>query len=258
MESGDSVLDRKHSVITGGASGIGRAMAVRFGRRGDIVWVLDRDGKAAAEVVAAIRASGGKAEAFTCDVAETDSMREAVARPPRVDVLVCSAGIAHIGTIEEASPDDLDRLYAVNVKGVYHAMHFAVPRMLGQGGGCIVNMASIAGRIGIAERFAYSMTKGAVLAMTLSVARDYVAKGIRCNCICPARIHTPFVDGYLEKNYAPDERRAMFKELSAYQPIGRMGTPDEVAALAAFLSSDEATFITGAAYDLDGGVMQLR
>jgi NAD(P)-dependent dehydrogenase (short-subunit alcohol dehydrogenase family) len=248
----------KHSIITGGGSGIGRAIALRFAARGDMVWILDRDEASAASVAKEIQAAGGAAEPVACDVADTASMERAFARPPHVDGLVCSAGIAHIGTVETTTPQDLDRLYAVNVKGVYHAMHFAVRRMIVQGGGCIVNLASVASRLGIVDRFAYSMTKGAVFAMTLSVARDYVAKGIRCNCICPARIHTPFVDGYLEKNYPPEERPQMFEKLSAYQPIGRMGKPDEVAALAAFLTSDEAGFITGSAYDLDGGVTLLR
>lgn len=169
-----------------------------------------------------------------------------------------NAGIAHIGSVEQTLPDDLDRLYRVNVKGVYHCLHFAIPKMVAQGGGAVLNMASIAAKVGIQDRFAYSMTKGAVLTMTLSVARDYVDKGIRCNCLCPARIHTPFVDGFLEKNYPTEERQAVFDKLSAYQPVGRMGQPEEVAAVAGFLLSDEAAFITGATYDVDGGVIGLR
>jgi 2-keto-3-deoxy-L-fuconate dehydrogenase len=176
---------------------------------------------------------------------------------PRLDVLVNNAGIAHIGTVLTTSPEDLDRLYAVNVRGVYHGLHFGVARMEVQGKGAIVNLASIAAKVGIPDRFAYSMTKGAVLTMTLSVARDFVKKGIRCNCVCPARVHTPFVDGFLQKNY-PENREEMFATLSAAQPIGRMGQPEEVAALVAFLCSDEAAFITGAAYDLDGGFTLLR
>ncbi len=246
------------SVVTGGASGIGLAIARRFAARGDRVWLLDRDAAAVAAAVSAIQQAGGQAEALVSDVSDSAAMQAALGRPPRVDVLVCSAGIAHIGNVVNTGPEDLDRLYQVNVKGVYHALHFAVPRMVAQGGGSIVNLASIASKLGIADRFAYSMTKGAVLSMTLSVARDYVGQGIRCNCICPARIHTPFVDGYLEKNYAAGERPAMFQKLSQFQPLGRMGQPDEVAALAAFLTSDDAGFITGSAYDLDGGVTLLR
>jgi NAD(P)-dependent dehydrogenase (short-subunit alcohol dehydrogenase family) len=148
-------------------------------------------------------------------------------------------------------------LYRVNVKGTYHAMHAAVPRMLAQGHGVILNIASIVSKVGIEERFAYSMTKGAVLAMTLSVARDYVRRGIRCNCICPARVHTPFVDGFIAAHYA-DRAEEVFARLSAYQPIGRMARPDEIAALAAYLCSEEAAFVTGSAYDIDGGVTLLR
>jgi NAD(P)-dependent dehydrogenase (short-subunit alcohol dehydrogenase family) len=126
--------------------------------------------------------------------------------------------------------------------------------MLRQGGGVIVNMASIASLIGIPDRFAYSMTKGAVLTMTKSIAVDYVKRGIRCNCICPARVHTPFVDGYLAANY-PGREEEMYRVLSEYQPIGRMGTPEEVAALALYLCSNEASFVTGQAYPIDGGVL---
>jgi NAD(P)-dependent dehydrogenase (short-subunit alcohol dehydrogenase family) len=151
----------------------------------------------------------------------------------------------------------LDRLYAVNVRGVYHGLHFGLPKMLAAGGGVVLNLCSVAAKIGIADRFAYSMTKGAVLSMTLSVARDFVNRGIRCNCLCPARVHTPFVDGFLAKNY-PGQEAAMREKLAAWQPIGRMGAPDEIAGLAAYLCSDEASFITGAAYDIDGGVTSLR
>ena len=167
------------------------------------------------------------------------------------------SGIAHIGNVLNTSPEDLDKLYQVNVRGVYHCLHFGVAKMLASGGGSIVNIASVASKVGIADRFAYSMTKGAVLTMTLSVARDFIDQGIRCNCICPARVHTPFVDGFLEKNY-PGQEAEMFAKLAASQPIGRMGTPDEVAALAAFLCSSDASFITGSAYDLDGGFTRLR
>ena len=245
-------LQNKTAVVTGGASGIGEAIARRLAEEGAHVVILDCSADAAARIAEAI---GGRS--IACDVAKTDSVREAFASLDHVDILVNCAGIAHIGTVETTAPDDLDRIYAVNVKGVYHAMHFALPRMVAQGGGAIVNIASLASKVGIAERFAYSMSKGAVLTMTLSVARDYVGKNIRCNCVCPARVHTPFVDGYLAKNY-PGHEQEMFAKLSAYQPIGRMGEPREIAALAAFLCSDEAAFITGSAYDIDGGATLLR
>jgi NAD(P)-dependent dehydrogenase (short-subunit alcohol dehydrogenase family) len=177
----------------------------------------------------------------------------AIEQHGRVDILVNNAGIAHIGTIEQTTPDDLDRLYRVNVFGVYLCARAAVPIMLRQGGGVILNMASVASLIGIPDRFAYSMTKGAVLTMTRSIAVDYVKRGIRCNCICPARVHTPFVDGYLARNY-PGRESEMMKVLSDYQPIGRMGRPEEVAQLALYLCSDEAAFVTGQAYPIDGGV----
>lgn len=250
-------LRLKAAVVTGGASGIGEAIARRFAQEGADVVVLDTNHTRAAEVAASITAGGAKADAVPCDVAVTESVYQAFARIPRVDILVNCAGIAHIGTVTTTTPEDLDRLYAVNVKGVYHGMHFAVPRMLAQGGGVVLNLASVASKLGVADRFAYSMTKGAVLAMTLSVARDYVARGIRCNCVCPARVHTPFVDGYLAEHY-PDRTEEMFRQLAAFQPIGRMGRPEEIAALAAFLCSDDAAFITGVAYDIDGGVTSLR
>ena len=175
----------------------------------------------------------------------------------KLDVLVNNAGIAHIGNVVTTTAADLDRIYAVNVKGVYHGLHFGVQKLLASGGGAIVNLASLASRVGLADRFAYGMSKGAVFTMTLSVARDFVNRGIRCNCVCPARVHTPFVDGFIAKNY-PGQEAETFAKLSAAQPIGRMGEPSEIAALVAFLCSDEASFITGSAYDIDGGATLLR
>jgi len=250
-------LSGKTAIVTGGGSGIGQAVALRFASEGAEVIVFELRPEAAEETVGKIQALGGAARAIGGDMADTDSVRSAFAQVDRVDILVNNAGIAHVGTVLTTTTQDLDRLYAVNVRGVYHGLHFGVARMVAQGGGAILNMASIASKVGIADRFAYSMTKGAVLTMTLSVARDFVEKGIRCNCICPARVHTPFVDGFLDKNY-PDNRDEMFARLSAAQPLGRMGRPDEVASLAAFLCSEEAAFITGAAYDLDGGFTLLR
>jgi 2-keto-3-deoxy-L-fuconate dehydrogenase len=186
--------------------------------------------------------------------AVTSAFEQIVTRTRRLDILINNAGIAHVGNIERTSEDDLDRLYRVNVKGVFLCTRAAVPTMVKQGGGVILNMASIVSFIGVADRFAYSMTKGAVLTMTKSVALDYVKQGVRCNCICPARIHTPFVDGFVKKNY-PGREEAVLRELAEYQPMGRMGTPDEVAYLALYLCSDEASFVTGQAYPLDGGVL---
>jgi 2-keto-3-deoxy-L-fuconate dehydrogenase len=248
------------AVVTGAGSGIGLAIASTFARSGAQVFALDRDLKAADNAVEGIRAAGGTASALECDVALADSVEAAFARidsdrnASRVDILVNNAGIAHIGTVENTPEEDFDRIYSVNVKGIFLCSRAAVRRMLASGGGVILNLASIASLIGLTDRFAYSMSKGAVLTMTRSIAVDYVKRGIRCNCICPARVHTPFVDGYLRNTY-PGREAEMFKQLSEYQPLGRMGTPEEVAALALYLCSDEASFITGQAYPIDGGVL---
>jgi NAD(P)-dependent dehydrogenase (short-subunit alcohol dehydrogenase family) len=245
------------AMVTGAGSGIGRAIALRLATEGARVLALDLSPDAAEETTALIHGVGGQASAIACDVGDTGSVSRAFHDLDRLNVLVNSAGIAHIGTVEQTTPEDLDRIYRVNVKGTFHAVHFGVPVIRKSGSGAILNLGSFAAKVGIADRFAYSMSKGAVLAMTLSIARDYVAHGIRCNCLCPARIHTPFIDGFLEK-YHPIEKERVFKQLAAFQPIGRMGTPQEVAALAAFLCSPDAAFITGAAYDIDGGVISLR
>ena len=250
-------LQGKMAVVTGAGSGIGAAIARVFAARGAQVAVVDRDEAAARDVAAAIGRERGAATPYTCDVSQPDAVAAlfaaVAAAHPRLDVLVNNAGIAHVGTVETTSPDDMDRLYRVNVLGVYLCAHEAVPIMLKQGGGVILNMCSVAALVGITDRFAYSMTKGAVLTMTRSIAADYVTRGIRCNCICPGRVHTPFVDGFLAKNY-PGREQEMMKTLSEYQPIGRMGRPDEIAQLALYLCSDEASFVTGAAYPIDGGV----
>ena len=182
---------------------------------------------------------------------------EEIFREEQVDILVNNAGISHVGTIESTTPEDFDNLLRVNVKGFYNCMRAVVGHMKENGGGVIVNMASIAGSSGLPDRFAYSMSKGAVIAMTYSVARDYLTHNIRCNCISPARVHTPFVDNYLQKNY-PGREKEMFEMLAKAQPIGRMAEPAEVASLALFLCSDEAAFITGVDYPIDGGFFNLR
>ena len=250
-------LTDKHAIITGGGSGIGRAISERFAAEGAHVFIVELNEAGAADAASAIRAAGGKCDVLAADVSDTEAMRAAFAKLPKLDILVNNAGIAHIGNVLNTTAADLDRLHAVNVRGVYHGMHFGVPLLQKAGGGAILNICSVAAKLGISDRFAYSMTKGAVLSMTLSVARDFVDQKIRCNCVCPARVHTPFVDGYLAKTY-PGREAEMFAKLSAWQPIGRMGQPSEIAALAAFLCSDEAGFITAASYDIDGGVTQLR
>jgi len=250
-------LADKYALITGGGSGIGRAIALRLAGEGAHVTILELRAEAAEATATDIRAAGGAVTVLAADVSDTGSMRAAFDSIPKLHLLINNAGIAHIGSVLDTSPQDLDRIYAVNVKGVYHGLHFGVAKLLASGGGAIVNVASIISKVALPDRFAYGMSKGAVLTMTLSVARDFVDRGIRCNCVCPARVHTPFVDGYLAKNY-PGKEKEMFAKLSAAQPIGRMGEPEEVAALVAFLCSDEAAFITGSAYDIDGGVALLR
>lgn len=251
-------LTGRRAVVTGAASGIGLATARRLAEHGAIVYLLDLDDAKVQEAADLITNSGNSGTAYSCDVGDEASVLAAfnkVGTP--VDVLVNCAGVAHIGNLDSTTPADLDRLFVVNVRGVYLCMRAVIEEMVNAKRGVILNIASIAATRGISDRFAYSMTKGAVLSMTLSVAKDYIAQGIRCNCISPARVHTPFVDGFLAKNYPGQEAEKM-KALSESQPIGRMGSPDEVAALAHYLCSDEASFITGADLPLDGGYFNLR
>ena len=251
-------LDDRVAAVTGAGSGIGEAIAVLFGGQGAVVQALDLDQAAAGRTADKIRAAGGRVDARRLDVGDAASVTAVfnaiVTDHGKIDVLVNNAGIAHVGTVETTTEADFDRVFRVNVKGIYLCAQAGVRHMVKQGGGVIVNMASTAAHVGIPERFAYSMSKGAVHTMTMSIAADYVKKNIRCNCISPARVHTPFVDGYLAKNY-PGREKEMFRTLSEAQPIGRMGRPEEVAALALYLCSDEAAFITGQAYPIDGGVL---
>ena len=251
-------LRNKISIVTGGGSGIGRAIANLFAKQDSEVHVLDLDEKTA-DAVNDINAAGGKSFFHKCDVSKQSEVKtvvENIATTKGIDILVNNAGIAHIGTVETTGEEDLTRLFNVNVKGMYNCMHEVIPIMKKKGG-CILNMASVAASVGIPDRFAYSMTKAAVIGMTVSVAKDYINYNIRCNCISPARVHTPFVDGYLQKNF-PGKEQEVFEMLSKTQPIGRMGKPEEVANLALYLCSDEASFITGCDYLIDGGFVRLN
>lgn len=254
-------LGKKITVITGAGSGIGKAIAERFAERKAKVFLLDLNAEALEETTRKIAAAGGDASALRCNVADqqevTSVFQEIIQQAGRVDILVNSAGIAHIGRLDTTTEADFERIFNVNVKGVYNTMYACIRQMKAQGGGVILNLASVAASLGLSDRFAYSMSKGAVLSMTLSVAKDYIGDNIRCNCISPARVHTSFVDGFLKKNY-PGKEEEMFQKLSRTQPIGRMGKPDEIAALALYLCSDEAGFVTGCDYPIDGGFVKLN
>jgi 2-keto-3-deoxy-L-fuconate dehydrogenase len=248
------------AIVTGGGSGIGQAIALRFAANGATVRIADINPQQAETTAKQISDAGGRATAHACDVADQRQVRKTFQQmfaKERVHILVNNAGISHIGTVESTTEEDFERIFRVNVKGIYNGIHECIAYMKANGGGIILNMASIAGSAALADRFAYSMTKGAVIAMTYSVAKDYVQHNIRCNCISPARVHTPFVDDYLRKNY-PGHEKEMYERLAKSQPVGRMGKPEEVAALALFLCSDEASFITGVDYPLDGGFFNLR
>ncbi|MGN7202857.1 SDR family NAD(P)-dependent oxidoreductase [Pedobacter sp. SAFR-022] len=249
-------LEGKSAVITGGGSGIGKAIATLFAKQGATVHIIELNEDAAGTTIAEI-GEAGVAVGHSCNVAVQEQVLEVFNKIGEVDILVNNAGIAHVGTAESTTEEDFTRVFDVNVRGAYNCLHAAIPLMKQKGKGVILNIASIAALVGITDRFAYSMSKGAIYAMTLSVARDYLAHNIRCNSISPARVHTPFVDGFIAKNY-PGKESEVFEKLSKSQPIGRMGEPAEVANLALFLCADEAGFITGNDYPLDGGFVKLN
>ncbi len=253
-------LQNKTAIVTGGGSGIGKAIAQLFAKQGARVYILDFDESSATHIADEINADGGQGFAMKTDVSNQQQVKaiaETIStKTGAIDILINNAGVAHVGTAETTHEEDFNRLLNVNVKGVYNCLHAVIPFMKKKGG-VILNMASIASTVGIPDRFAYSMTKGAVVGMTLSVAKDYINFNIRCNCISPARVHTPFVDGFLQKNY-PGKEKEMFEKLSKGQPIGRMAAPAEIAYLALYLCSDEASFITGCDYPIDGGFIKLN
>ena len=250
-------LDNKTAVITGGGSGIGKAIATVFAQQGATVHILELNEANAKQTVEEIKKNNGKAFSHTCNVADQKEMLRIFEKIGVINILINNAGIANVGKTDTTTEEEFDKVMLVNVKGVYNCIYAAIPQLRKSGGGIIINMASIAAWTGLADRFAYSTAKGAVVAMTLSVAKDYIHENIRCNSISPARVHTPFVDGYLKDNY-PGKEKEMFDKLSKTQPIGRMGKPEEVAHLALYLCSDEASFITGCDYPIDGGFIKLN
>lgn len=254
-------LQEKVAVVTGGSKGIGKSISELFAGQGAVVHIIDLDEESGHQLVDEISGNEGHAHFHKADVSNQKSIlslfNKIYQADNRLDILVNNAGVAHIGNLEETTEKDFDRIYSVNVKGVYNCSLAAVGHMKSTGGGVILNMASVVSMTGVTDRFAYTASKGAVLTMTYSIAKDYIGQNIRCNAISPARVHTPFVDGYLKNNF-PGREKEMFETLSKTQPIGRMGKPAEIASLALYLCSDEAAFITGTNYPIDGGFTTLN
>jgi len=247
------ILENKTAIVTGGASGIGKAIALKLASEGANVHIIDLQNLSSFE-------NNTNIEYHLCDVSDSEKVIDVIdliSNQHNIDILVNNAGVSHIGQIENTSEEDLDRLIDINIKGVFNCSKACISHMKKAVGGVILNIASVAASVGLKDRFAYSMTKGAVVAMTYSIARDYLDSNIRCNSLSPARIHTPFVDGFLKEKY-PGKEKDMFDELAKTQPIGRMGTPEEVADFACFLCSDKASFITGTDYPIDGGFLRLN
>ncbi len=250
-------LKNKVAVVTGGGSGIGQAIATLFAKQEAFVHILDFDSEGSGKTEQEIKRANGKAKSHKVNVASQEEVTNAFEKIGPVNILVNNAGVAHIGKADTTSEADFDRIVNVNIKGVYNCIHAAIPQLRKAGGGVILNLGSIAALVGLTDRFAYSTAKGAVTSMTKSVARDYLHENIRCNSISPARVHTPFVDGFIQKNY-PGKESEMFEKLSKSQPIGRMAKPEEIAFLALYLCSEEAAFITGCDYPIDGGFINLN
>jgi len=251
------LLHQKTAVVTGGGSGIGKEVCIVLAKQGAKVFVVDLSEESAHATVEIIKKEGGEGKSIVNDVANQKALMAAYAQIDAINILVNCAGISHIGNATSTEEQDFEKIFNVNVKGVYNSLHAAIPIMQKSGGGAIVNISSIVAKVGVSDRFAYGMSKGAVHAMTLSVAKDYIKDNIRCNSISPGRVHTPFVDGFLKKNY-PGKEAEMFDKLSKTQPIGRMGKPIEIAHQVLYLCSDEASFITGSDYAIDGGYVTLN
>jgi NAD(P)-dependent dehydrogenase (short-subunit alcohol dehydrogenase family) len=250
-------LNNKIALVTGGGSGIGKEVCKVLAKQGAHVIVVDLNAESATGTVDEITANGNNAEALTLDVTNQGAVTTAFEKLKSLDLLVNCAGISHIGSATSTNETDFEKVFQVNVKGVYNCLQAGVNVMKKSGGGSIVNISSIAAKVGLSDRFAYSMSKGAVHAMTMSVAKDYIKDNIRCNSVSPGRVHTPFVDGFLKKNY-PGQEAEMFEKLSKTQPIGRMGLPIEVAHQVLYLCSEEAAFITGSDFSIDGGFVTLN
>ena len=254
-------FDKKVAIVTGGGSGIGKAIVQSLAESGALVYIIDVKEDKARETMEVLQKQKMKVEFLQCDVSKqsqvAETVRQIFSNEGRIDILINNAGVSHIGTAEDTNEEDFDRIYQINIKGVYNCLHEVLPCMKKTGGGVIINLSSVAATVGLPDRFAYSMSKGAVSTMTYSVARDYINDNIRCNGIAPGRVHTPFVDGYLKKNY-PGQEKEMFEKLEKTQPIGRMGSPEEIAKLVQYLCSDDASFITGSIYPIDGGFATLN
>ena len=243
-------LDGKNAVVTGAGSGIGQAIAELFASQGAAVWVVDRDQAGARATVDGIRAAGGRADAATVDVTDEAAVAAMAATLPPVDVLVNNAGIGHVGNLTGTTVTDLDRLYAVNVRGVFNGCKVFAPPMMERGRGSVINMASIGGIVAVRDRLAYTVTKFAVVGLTKALALDHSASGVRFNCICPGRVETPFVKRRLAES--PDPEQA-YRDMAATQLTGRMAQPAEIAAAALYLAADEAAMVTGSSLLVDGG-----
>src|SRR5690625_1831339 len=252
-----SKLKNKTAVITGGGSGIGAAITETFARAGAEVHILDINKEKTEEFINSLGNLSSPVKVHSCDVSNQPEVLNCLHEIEKVDILINNAGVAHVGSLEKCSEDDFDRIMRINVKGAYNVLFGVIPKMKKQKSGVVLNIASIAAWVGIPDRFVYSVSKGAIAAITLSVAKDYINDNIRCNSISPARVHTPFVDGFIDKNY-PGKEKEMFEKLSKTQPIGRMGKPKEIADLALYLCSDEASFITGNDFPIDGGFIKLN
>ena len=243
-------LDGKIALVTGAGSGIGEAIALRFAQQGATLWIVDRDQAKAASTVAAIRGAGGRADFACLDVSDSGALLSLASRLPTLDILVNNAGIGHVGNLVGTSAADLDRMYAVNVRGPFNGCKAFVPAMLARRKGSVINMASIGGIVAVRDRLAYTVSKFAVVGLTKSLALDHSHEGVRFNCICPGRVETPFVRSRLAEY--PDPEKA-YREMASTQLNGRMARPDEVASAALYLASDESEMVTGSSLMVDGG-----